>query len=463
MKLKFFLLSAICALSLSAFAQTGTLIFYETFNGMATADSNPYDIDCKIGGTFYVGSAPAAAPWGDWFNPDPTDGSVKITPFPRWDYPNNSMGNVWQGYKDDYFRFKFTTKDLPYVYFSTASLYWGSYEASYSFDGIVFEPFNMDYLIRSTVPAPYMHGDGDRNWFFDEFVENLGGQDEVYIQIYCIGGNPIQLDDLQATSYTSEVLFKQNLEKTLEAATKFYEDNGENSGDYCPEKMVGLPAAIEAAKAVFDKADATQAEVNEQTTALNEAYWLAREVRDDFFDDSIDPEKNESAYDAMMERLDAFDEASKAYYAAIEAMEAIETAIATLDELGYSQYIPEESLQEFNDLLDNVKAITDLCYTEYVNDITAQMDAIIPDMEELTQNLIASESAVTEAFIVFPNPADAEIRIAGATGAVYIFNAAGQQVLSITNYQGGVIPVSSLAAGTYNVVNGKQSASFIKK
>ena len=99
MKLKILLLSAICALSLSAFAQTGTLIFYETFNGSATAESNSYDINCKIDGAFYIGLAPIPGP-GDWFNPDPTDGTPKPGVCPRWDYPNNSMGNVWHANKD---------------------------------------------------------------------------------------------------------------------------------------------------------------------------------------------------------------------------------------------------------------------------------------------------------------------------------------------------------------------------
>ena len=77
---------------------------------------------------------------------------------------------------------------------------------------------------------------------------------------------------------------------------------------------------------------------------------------------------------------------------------------------------------------------------------------------------IAIEGAETGNIRLHPNPADNYIQIADAEGGnVYIFNAAGQQVLSVSNYSGRTIDVSVLAPGVYTAAYGKQAISFIKK
>ena len=80
------------------------------------------------------------------------------------------------------------------------------------------------------------------------------------------------------------------------------------------------------------------------------------------------------------------------------------------------------------------------------------------------EEYVGTENTLLPASPLSPNPAGDEIRIAGAVGGnVYIFNAAGQQVASVSGYAGEAINVSTLPPGVYTAVYGKQSETFVKR
>jgi len=439
--MKHLLLSTLCALSLTAFAQEGTLIFYETFEDEATAESYPYEIDCKINGGFYL-TAPAA--FGEVNNDSGFGPDDCITC--RWDYPNKSGIKIWAPHMDNnieedrQFEFYFTTKNVPYAYLSFATLWWGSCNIYYKFSGadeyMSLKPFG--YTERGPkYPSSHEILGG---WWFDRFAMNLGGQDEVYILIVQATGAPYMMDDLQISSYAEEIIYKGQLNNDINNITTFYDNNLEND-EYCPNKLAKLADALDAARVVNESETATQNDVNAALLAIQAARAYVQTGRDD---------QNDDIYDE-------YDAAFKAFHAAKDAGEALGTVI---EEGEYE--LNETLLDKFNFILDIAVALDDFCEIAYLNDLANELSSLTEGLQEAI-NAISVDNASETAFAILPNPADVEIRIAGAAGAVYIFNAAGQQVLSITNYQGDAIPVSSLAAGTYSVVNGKQSASFIKK
>ena len=112
-----------------------------------------------------------------------------------------------------------------------------------------------------------------------------------------------------------------------------------------------------------------------------------------------------------------------------------------------------------------IAAAQDIVETGYINDVCAtqtQVDAAKTALNEAIQNIGVDVANLAAG--LSPNPATDFIQIAGAEGAtVYIFNAAGQQVLSVSNYAGGQIQVGNLAAGIYTAAFGKQAVTFIKK
>ena len=471
MKIRHLLLSTLCALSLNGFAQEGKLLFYESFEGgVPSADSYSYDIDCKIDGGFYI-QAPTTGTIGlDNFVHHPVTPGPETCESCRWDYPNNSLGNVWRPHltntpeEERSFEFKLTTKDVPFAYISLATLWYGSYYLYYRFnesdDYIAF-----DNGLGYTEQGPkYDVQEALKGWWFDRKTENLGGQDEVHILVVQRTGTPYMMDDIQITGYTENVIYKGQLTNNLNSANSFYSANGENDETYCPTKIIGLPPAIEAAQAVADNENATQVEINDVTVALRTALNLAREVRDDFFNEELDPVADQAKYDEMMDRLEAFDAAREAFDDAMDAMEAAEKEIENLETLGLKGYIPEATLQEFEAILAEAKAMDDLCYTILIENLTEQMEEIALTMETIAQNIISVDGAEEAAFAVFPNPADDAIRVAGVAGGnLYIFDAAGKQMLSIANYQGDAINIGSFAAGTYTVAYGGKAISFIKK
>jgi len=446
MKLKSLLLSAICALSLSAFAQTGTLLFYEDFNNGATAEANPDIADYKVDGKFYIASPTMVD--GDWYH-GPKD---------RWEYPNNSKGSVWRPVvaqapePNPAFYFQVNTSDFEYAYLSLASLYWGNYRVSYSFDNSEYTDFSRDDFYRFTSLPLF---EGLRNWWYDQYAENIGGKEVVYIEFECISGNPLQIDDIQITGYNSENGYAQAITPLIKTAIEgiepvvigWYDLTMADFDDtrYCETKLQKLELALDTVQVIMAKGDeATLDDYYKAYLALQNNWGLADQQRDntggtvenDFFD----------------------------------AVAMANAVIAIVDDFEYAEFLPETLMLEFEALFTEADQIPALCEAGYLNRLTEGLTLLCATIEEEVariqqeQDEIASESAAAEAFFVYPNPADAEIRIAGAAGGnIYIFNAAGQQVLSVTNYQGNAIPVSSLTAGIYKVAYGRQAASFIKK
>ena len=439
------LLSTLCALSLSAFAQEGTLIFYETFEGEPTAEKYDYEIDCKISGGFYL-TAPTAIGL-DNFVHHPVESGPETCEDCRWEYPNLSGKGIWRPQipatpeEERQFEFYLTTKNVPYAYLSLATLWYGSYRAYYKFSAAdEYMPLNPFGYTERGPKYPVTEGLG--GWWFDRITLNLGGQDEVYILIVQATGNPYMMDDLQINAYTEDLIYKGLLNSNINNITTFYDDNLEND-EYCPSKLAKLAVELEAARVVNESETATQNEINAALLAIQAARTYVQGGKDNQSDDD--------------EIFDAYNVAFNAFNTAKSAGQALNTVI---EEGDYE--LNEAIVSKFNDALGMVVDLEEFCETSYLNELTEEL-AELTETLQTAINLISADNASEAAFGILPSPADSEIRVAGAAGAVYIFNAAGQQVLSITNYQGGAIPVSSLAAGTYSVVNGKQSASFIKK
>ena len=446
MKLKSLLLSAICALSLSAFAQTGTLLFYEDFNNGATAEANPNIADYKVDGKFYLATPTMVDE--DWHRAERQ-------------YPNNSDGTVWRPVvaqapePNPAFYFQVNTSDFEYAYLSLASLFWGNYRVSYSFDNSEYTDFSRDDFYRF-ISLPLLLQNGElRNWSYDQYTENIGGKEVVYIEFECIGGNPLQIDDIQITGYNSENGYTQVITPLIKAAIDAIEPEVTSWYDLamadfditksCETKMQKLELALDTLQTVLAKGDdATLEDYYKAYSAMQGNWGLARQGRDNV----SGPVEN-----------DFFD-----------AVAMANAVIAIVDDFEYAEFLPETLMLEFEALFTEADQIPALCEAGYLNRLTEGLTLLCATIEEEVariqqeQDEIASESAAAEAFFVYPNPADAEIRIAGAAGGnIYIFNAAGQQVLSVTNYQGNAIPVSSLTAGIYKVAYGRQAASFIKK
>ena len=452
MKLKNLILIGMCAIAATAFAaepflpEGGTLLFYENFNSGATADSNTddkYMVEGKT--TFYVYSPGEI--YENWFNPSPLSGEPKPDPTPRWDYPSNSFGNVWRPNAapgNPSFEFQLNTGDFEYAYLSLASLFWGNYIAYYSFDDWATEHvFSRDFFYRSSEPMPYVYLDcggecqHDWNWWYDQFIENIGGKPKVNIRIKCIAGNPLQMDDVQVTGYAKEIVFKAALSDKIEEAEKFYEDN-EGDESYCPSKVARLPAVIEAAKPVAGKANATQQEINEVLLPLSQAFTSAQDRS------RLDPDAIEGDDPLIIQNFE------KAYSEAYALKDRIEEALD----------LPKEVEEAFLDALAEAGSMgDDYCDADLMKELTELLPLLVAEIE----NYISVEG-VTNLAGVYPNPASDYIRIADVAGVtVYIFNAMGQQVLSVSNYNGGVIQVSNLASGVYTAAYGKQTVTFIKR
>jgi len=444
MKLKFLLLSTICTLSLSAFAQTGTLLFYEDFANGATAESNSALEAYKVDGKFYL--------------TEPTNVDEDWHRIERWGYPNSSdgYGSVWrpdvaqEPEPNPSFHFQVNTSDFEYAYLSLASLFWGNYRVSYSFDNSEYSDFSRDDFYRFTsIP---LHNGELRNWWYDQFVENIGGREVVYIEFECISGKPLQIDDIQITGYSTENGYVEVITPLLKAAiediepevTSWYDLTMADFDDtqFCETKLQKLEFALDTVQIVWAKGDDATLEDYYRAYSAMEGNWsLARQGRDNI-SESVEAE----LYDAIAKANEV---------------------VAIVDDFEYADLLPETLMLEFDALLTEANQILALCETGYLNQLSEGLNLLCATIEEemeRVQQEISSESATAEAFFVYPNPADTEIRIAGAAGgSIYIFNAAGQQVLSVTNYQGNAIQVSSLNAGIYKVAYGRQAASFIKK
>ncbi|MDD6209704.1 MAG: T9SS type A sorting domain-containing protein [Bacteroidales bacterium] len=451
MKLKNLLFFGLSAFSLSVFSdpilpEGGTLLFYESFNDGATAEKNPELDAYKVGGIFY-NQAPNDIN-DDWFNhPDPSTNET------RWAYPNKSNGRIWRPTANadtpPTIEFMVNTSAFEYAYFSAASLFWGSYKVYYSFDDWATEhELSQDLFYRTYVPTTITYEDcgiaavqgkpdcqADMNWYYDQFIENLGGKEAVYIKVVCISGSPLELDDIQVTGYTSAVLFKGGLDEKIKEVSAFYEKNRDNENEeYCPTKLEALPKLIEAATAVNEKADATQEEINEVLLPLSQAYTSV-ETKDEVSSDVIDAFKDAYAHAGEID---------------IEAQE-------------YQQWVPEATRTAFEEALAQGSELyrdNNYCDENYATELTQALT----ELTQLTQQYVSIEEASTSTFSLYPNPAGETIYISGATGGnAYIFNAAGQQVQSISSYQGGAINISSLAPGVYTIVYERQSIPFIKK
>lgn len=454
MKLKNLLFLGLSTLTLSAFAdpilpEGGTLLFYEDFNAGATAESKPELEPYKVDGAFYLLSPTSIA--DDWFNhPDPQTGET------RWDYPNKSNGTIWRptGNEADppTIEFAVNTSAFDYVYFSVASLFWGEYRAYYSFDNWETESeFSQDLFYRSYVPTTITYNDcgiaaiqgkpdcnADMNWYYDQYVENLGGKESVLVKIVCISGAPLELDDIQITGYDTELLFKGGLDEKIKEVSDFYERNQDNEeGLYCPTKLEALPDLLEAAVAVNEKADATQEEINEVLLPLSQAYTSV-ETKDQ----------------VSVETIDAFKDAY------------IEATSVDIEAEEYLTWVPETTQREFEQALTLAQGYEsyqdeDYCDENYLIALTGKLT----ELTRLTQQYVSIEDvAANNEFALYPSPADKEIRILGEIGGnAYIFNAAGQQVKAVSSYQGGAIDVSSLVPGIYTVVYGRHSLPFVKK
>ena len=463
MKIKQLLLTAMCSLSLGAFAQTGTLLFYESFSSSSgSAETETYTTDCKIGGKFYE-LAPSAI-GGDSFN----HGG-------RWDYPNKSDGNIWKPTSANSFRFKLNTSKFSYAYFSLASLYWGNYNVSYSFDGKNWEDFDRGTLVRLIEPAPDNYCDGNyclRNFWYDQYTENLGGKDAVYILIEYLSGNPLELDDLQVIGYKNEndltemlsPLTKKALGAVIPHANEYYAKcEANDKGIYCPSKIEKFESAIALATAVNAKATVPFTELYETFATLHNTFLSLGSGRDkepyNPDDDSdYDPAKDPEDY---AKKLEVYQKYAKMMDDFIKASNNGKTLIKDIEAGKYTKPLSAEAIQKLKDLnLEITEIDADFCHHAYMTDLTTQITATLAEL----QQQISVEGATEEALAIYPNPANDVIRIAGAAGGnVFIFNAAGQQVLSVANYQGGAISVGSLAPGTYNAVYGRQSVLFIKK
>ena len=470
MKIKHLLISAMCALSLSAFAEDGTLLFYEGFGtGGGGADYETYATDCKIGASFYI-DAPTSID-GAWFN----HGG-------RWDYPNNSEGSIWKPSGSTYFRFKLNTSQFPYAYLSLAPLYWGNYNVSYSFDGTLgsYEDFSRETFVRLIEPAPDSYCDGNfclRNYWYDQYTENLGGKEEVYILVEYVSGNPLELDDVQIIGYQNEgdlnemlsPLTKHALAAVIPHANMYYEKcESDDKGTFCPTELATLKSMTDAATIVDEKSEVPFDELYSTFAALHEAFLLLGDGRDDYNPDddpNYNPTANPADYERRLEKFADFTEAQEAFYAAFD------TAVDLDDKITkeYDGVLPETLVQEFDALFGEAGEIEDFCDTNYLNkmaeDMTSLSEALELAIEDYLeeQRKISTDNAAEEAFAIYPNPAVDQIRIAGiAGGSVYIFDAAGKQMLSIANYQGGAIDISSFPAGVYTAAYGRQSISFIK-
>ena len=467
MKLKFLLLSAISAFALSVSAQTGTLLFYEDFNNGDTAESNPDIAAYKVDDKFYLVSPIADA---DYFH----------GPKSRWEYPRNSQGTIWRPSAapapdpNPSFYFKLKTADFEYAYLSLASLYWGNYRVSYSFDNNEYTDFDKDAMYRFT-SLPLFEDGGSmlRNWWYDQFIENIGGKEVVYIEFECLSGM-LQMDDIQITGYNTEngyteviaPLLKASIEGVAPEAKNYYNVNAEKIERHCETKMQKLDIALDTIQIVLDKGtEATLADYYNAYKAMQSSWDLAYQQRDD-----IDEPINTGDDAKYARELAAYEANQKAQNDFSDATAKANEVIAAVEAFKYADLLPETLMLEFEALFTEADEILAFCETGYVQTLADDLALICTTTEEemdriqKEQDEISSEYATTEAFFVYPNPADAEIRIAGAAGGnIYIFNAAGQQVLSITNYQGTAISVNSLAAGIYKVAYGRQATSFIKK
>ena len=454
MNLKNLLLLGLSTFTFSAFSdpilpEGGTLLFYEDFNAGSTAESKPELDPYKVDGFFYI-TTPTSIN-DDWFNhPDPQTNET------RWDYPNKSNGAVWRPTASETnpptIEFAVNTSAFDYVYLSVASLFWGNYEAYYSFDNWATEnEFSQDLFYRTYVPTTITYEDcgiaavqgkpdcnADMNWYYDQFIENIGGKESVQIKIVCTMGNPLELDDIQVTGYDSELLFRGGLDEKIKEVSAFYERNQYNEEDlYCTSKLEALPGLLEAAITVNEKTDATQEEINEVLLPLSQAYTSAK-TKDE----------------VSLEIIDAFNNAyAEARGVDVEAEE-------------YITWVPETVQTEFEQTLAIAQEYEsyqaeEFCDENYIVKLTQSLT----ELTELAKRYVTIEEvSADDEFRVYPIPADNEIRILGETGGnAYIFNAAGQQVQAVSSYQGGSIDVSSLVPGVYTIVYGRHSVPFIKK
>ena len=264
-------------------------------------------------------------------------------------------------------------------------------------------------------------GNGAWDWF--TAFEDLPAVEDLWIKLTYNGDTGdltalTQIDDITITGYFGDAppVDKTALQTAIAAANAFISGDG-TSANYCAATVLAFSnGALETAKGVYNSTSAKQADVNAAITPLNLALNQLKATALDF-----------SALEAAIAEGEEY--AEDANVAA--AVAAGEDLIATGN-------------------------IDDTCATQ--GDVAAAAQAIFDAIDNIGINGAALALGLS------PNPAGDHIQIAGAEGSnVYIFNAAGQQVLSVMDYNGDVINVSALVQGVYTAVFGKQAVSFIKK
>jgi hypothetical protein len=287
--------------------------------------------------------------------------------------------------------------------------------------------------------------------------------------------------------------------------------SGAVEGDHDGQKPVGskaaLAAAINAAKAVRDNTKATQTEVDdaitalqaaEQTftdavvniiyTALDAAIDEAKELLDeanigqgngdysqaaaDALDTAIGKAETVAASQPTQTRVDngvvALQAAVAAFkktvvvvnYAALNS--AITVAQGILSDATYDDKYSSGAKATFEAALSAAEAVSaDTNATQ--TDVNDAANALIQAQKALLLT-IGVDGLAIEGVVVYPNPAENYIQVAGIeNGTVAIYASNGALVKTVANYYGEAIDIASLAAGAYIVdANGVKSI-LIKK
>ena len=454
MKIKTLLILAMCAVSFGMSAQT--LMFHETFganehhdggnasaagNNELTANHNAAFTAYKpAANNFYFaekfqvhgdwgaapdyagnGGAPVLGIYGYAQHPD-----VLGTP-PGKNY-DEQLGSYNNYIDHNIFRIQIKTSSMPYAALSYGHSInaWNanssSIKVSYSFGDENWVEFKKE-------DATVIPGTSNRYELITH-IENIGGKELVYIKFEGLIGSAM-IDDVKVTGYNTVPVFKNALEGAINDAVDFMLAEMANPA-YCSDALANLnDVSIVAAQDVFDNAAATQAQVDAAVSALNSALTAIKAS-------VLDLEAATTAEEtiATFKATAAYTDGSKALK---DAFDAAATALQTIVSDG---------------------EVGGNCATQ------ANVDAAIVALETAKTNLsehVSIDGSSTESVVLFPNPATDYIIISGIEGNVYIFNAAGQQVKSVTNYNGEAIGISELASGIYSAVSGKSAISFIKK
>ena len=242
------------------------------------------------------------------------------------------------------------------------------------------------------------------------------------------------VDDILVTGYDDVPVNKIMLRTAISAVEAFFSNEGMNEAKYCFDTILDFVnnTAFIAAKDVNEKAGATQDEVNTATSNLNAAFTALKATALDF--------------------------------------SALETSIAAAEEYKTHVLVKEAYDKAVIIITDGVLDYTDweCAMQSDVDAQTAALNQAVEDAQNVCDPAIDPECvSINEPIVaqrLSPNPADDYIRITDVDGGnVYISNAAGQQVLSVTNYNGAAINISNLSAGVYTAAFGNKVASFIKK